>query len=203
MSISQPHEKIPIVIIAGGQSKRFGSPKAMAELNGRPLLFHVHERLAQQSLAPIAINTNVGVADEAFKADFDILRDEAYAGCGPLAGLLSAFKFAIALRASIVATVPVDTPFLPLNMLEKLLAAGAPSIAESCGRKHPICGLWPICLQTKLIHFLESGQRSVLSWVDECQARSVDFERQRCIDPFMNINTPEHLRKAERFVHVL
>jgi molybdenum cofactor cytidylyltransferase len=50
--MEQP-DHVAAVILAAGESRRFGSPKQLAELNGRPLLQHVVAAARQAALDPI------------------------------------------------------------------------------------------------------------------------------------------------------
>ncbi|NQY15553.1 MAG: NTP transferase domain-containing protein, partial [Henriciella sp.] len=75
---------IPCVILAGGGSRRFGSPKGLADFNGAPLISRIVEMISRQSSAPIAINANETRHYEAMA--LPILSDDAdKAGIGPLA----------------------------------------------------------------------------------------------------------------------
>ena len=79
---------LPLYIVAGGRSVRFGSDKARAELQGVPLLIHT-----ARALAPSASSVTV-VADRADKyADLGLrtIADRA-PGLGPLGGLQAALE---------------------------------------------------------------------------------------------------------------
>jgi molybdopterin-guanine dinucleotide biosynthesis protein A len=79
---------LPLYIVAGGRSARFGSDKARAELEGAPLLIH-----AARALEPVTSSVTV-VADRADKyADLGLrtIADRA-TGLGPLGGLQAALE---------------------------------------------------------------------------------------------------------------
>lgn len=185
---------IPVCILAGGASRRFGSNKALALLGGRPLISHVLERVGQQTQSPIAIN-----CDEAGAfADFDLplVPDSKWTGEGPLSGIFASITWARAQGYSQVATVSVDVPCLPMDLISKLSGAGAPSIASSGDRWHPVNGLWDTSKLDDLDDYLRSGERSVHGWAESCKARVVHFEAARDgLDPFYNINTPAELER--------
>ena len=61
---------IPICILAGGTSRRFGSDKALAVLDGKPLLSHVLERLSDQTSGLIAINTGNVAKEKTFNKKY-------------------------------------------------------------------------------------------------------------------------------------
>ena len=52
-STPHPAAGVAAVILAAGESRRFGSPKQLAELNGRTLLEHVLERAFGAGLDPV------------------------------------------------------------------------------------------------------------------------------------------------------
>ena len=52
-STPHPAAGVAAVILAAGESRRFGSPKQLAELNGRTLLAHVLERAFGAGLDPV------------------------------------------------------------------------------------------------------------------------------------------------------
>ena len=182
----------PIVILAGGAAERFGSNKALAELGGKPLVAHVIERLRSQTSAAMAINTN---SDQDF-AHFrgPKIGDGAQRGLGPLAGILAALHWSKNAGADYVVTTAVDVPFIPLDFVKRLIEAGAPSIAMSDGRWHPLNGLWKCSQIDALEEYLRSGRRSAHGWAERCEASIAEFEvSAEGNDPFWNINTPTDL----------
>jgi len=190
---------IPCVILAGGGSRRFGSPKGLADFNGAPLISRIVEIISRQSSAPIAINANETGHFQALA--LPILSDDAdKAGIGPLAGISAAMRWGQKLKASTVATLAVDTPFIPSDFLARLERAGAPAVASSEGRIHAVCGLWqPQQLET-LEDGIANGVRAAREWVNLCGARVCEFERSGGHDPFFNVNTPDDLKRA---LHIL
>ena len=117
-------------VLAGGQSRRFGSDKALAELDDRPLIAH-----AAAALAPHV--ETVAICGRAF-GDYVALTDRPAPGLGPLGGLAAALRHAANAGYDAVLSIGCDIPTLPRNLVDALLAAGAPVAA----RAMPICGLW-------------------------------------------------------------
>jgi molybdopterin-guanine dinucleotide biosynthesis protein A len=79
-------EKLPVYILAGGSSSRFGSDKALADIDGAPLILRV-----AASLEPVATRLTV-VADVADKyQDLGLVTiSDLQAGLGPLGGIQTA-----------------------------------------------------------------------------------------------------------------
>jgi len=159
-------------VLAGGQSRRFGSDKALAVINGRPLIAHALAALAGCDALAVAGRAWPGVTS---------LADRPAPDLGPLAGLNAALHHAAAHGFSHVASLPVDCPGLPPDWLDRLGMAPAHALGQ------PLIGLWPVMLATGLDQFLTTGGRRVHAWVASTGARSVD------LGPFININTKADL----------
>lgn len=187
---------IPVCVLAGGESRRFGSPKGSVPLHGRPLIAHVIERIKTQTDAPIIVNAG---ADSIYaEMGCPMCPDRAGLSLGPLAGLHAAMVWGGEGGFSHIATVALDTPFLPPDLIARLAEAGAPAIAASLGRWHPVTGLWPCDLAEELLAYLQSGRRSAHGWAEHCGANVAEFAAgPDARDPFWNINTPADLAEAE------
>lgn len=187
---------VPGVILAGGLSSRMGGgDKGLLPLGGRSLLAHVIERVGPQC-AGLALNAN-GDPGRFAGLGLEVLPDPVPGHPGPLAGILAAMIWAEGQGAAEVLTVPGDTPFLPLDLVARLRAAGAPSVAADAAlRRHPVCGLWPVAGRAALTEALAGGLRKVGVWAEG--AAVVAFEGAP--EPFFNVNRPEDLARAEGFL---
>lgn len=189
-------ETLKCVILAGGASRRFGGPdKALATLDGRPLVSHVIARLLAANL-DLAINTS----DDGAYARFGLplLADRVEGRLGPLAGVLTAMRWAAEQGADSVFTAPADTPFLPDDLLEQLARPAAPIVmAGSNGQVHHICARWSCLLAEDLERALvDEGIRAVWAYAARHACETVVFPQRGGIDPFFNINTPADLEIA-------
>lgn len=188
----------PCVILAGGASRRFGAPKGLALLNGVPLLQHVATALRAQVSGPIILNAP---SDGSYAACGIASIDDMLAGSlGPLAGIHTAMRWAEGQGYPSVLTAPVDAPFLPVDLVFQLTKAGTPSVAQSLGRIHSVCGLWSVAEAAGLEEFLQSGQRKAETWVRSVGAEPVDFAVCDGRDPFFNINTPRDAERAQKSI---
>lgn len=188
--------EVGVCILAGGASRRFGGNKAFANLHGKLLLEHVIDRVRAQTSGPLIINANDLQQYERF--GLNVIADDKWFGSGPLAGIYAAMSWARDIGLDQVVTVAVDQPHLPPNYLATLLRTGAPAIAASFGRRHPVNALWAPNQLAALDGYLGSGERSVLGWAESCQARVAEFQTSPdAVDPFLNVNTPDDLRIAE------
>jgi len=182
------------LILAGGEGRRLGgADKALTRLHGIPLLTCVIARLRDQTDA-IAISTR---GDGSRFAAFDcaVVDDGRHRGKGPLAGLHAGLVWAAAARGTALLSVPVDTPFIPADLARRLHPA--PAVAACGDRVHHLVALWPVAaIAGKLDAFLDGpGPYRVADFARSLAMRRVDFDAVS--DPFLNINTPEDLARAE------
>ncbi len=201
-------EEIPTVILSGGQSRRMaGNDKAFLSIADKTLLEIVFERLRRQT-PHIAINTNSKDHEYTYLG-VPILNDEISGYLGPLVGVFTAMKWANGMGFKKVATVAIDTPLFPENLLKKLYQKMevsdsdiifATSAADNKHKKvlHPVFGLWKTCLSDDLKREIDSGVRKVTLWSAKHKTSSVYFPH-RHIDPFFNINTPNDISLLEEF----
>ena len=192
------------VILAGGRSSRMeGRDKALVELARLTLLDRLHARLSPQ-VDVLAINTNAALGEAA--RGCEVLPDRFAGFPGPLAGIHAGLCWAEAVPgATHLATVSVDTPFLPADFVARLAGADGTSVAlaRSDGRLHPTCALWPVRLRGKLEGFLEAGtSRKLMYFAEAAGYVAVDFPAIP-FDPFFNINTADDLKEAETLLETM
>lgn len=198
-------EKPAGVILAGGRSSRMGvTRKALIELNGRPLLKYVIDRLADH-LDPLLLSC------ESETSDFDsyglvIVPDLLPDYRGPLAGLYSALQYLDDEGHNDgLVLCPCDAPFIPDNLVQVLLDADQCEhnkvIAISYqGVLQPTFSLWqnhhlPAIREAvveqgrgSLKHLLTSLPHKIVEWTPAMSPVEPS--------PFFNVNTPEELEFA-------
>src|SRR5271169_6806783 len=162
-------------VLAGGRSSRMGATKAFARLAGRPLLAHVLDRLRPQTAR---VYLNARDDSNRWRAFGCPLVEDAseWRGAGPLAGIAAALARAAAEGFTWLATAPCDAPFLPLDLVAKVAAAGR-------------------------IEAALAGQAGPSRVLQEMGAARVSFGSSAEADPFANLNTPEELAAAEALFH--
>src|SRR5258705_7071757 len=144
------------LVLAGGLARRMGGGgKARIRIGGKTILERVLERLASQC-SRLILNAN---GDPARFADTGLLvvPDTVPDFAGPLAGILAGLDWAAehAPETADVLSVPGDCPFLPRDLVPRLIAARqAERRPLACARsgewRHPVVGLWPIALRNDL-----------------------------------------------------
>jgi molybdopterin-guanine dinucleotide biosynthesis protein A len=186
--------RIAALVLAGGEARRLGGgDKPLLRVGGCTMLASV---IAALEVPDIAISAN---GDPARFARFalPVLPDGAFAGQGPLAGLLAGLEWAASLGMTALLTAPGDTPFLPTGLASRL--APAPGCAESGGRRHHLVALWPVSCAQALHDLLSApGPRRVAVFAEHIGMRPVDFA-VRTFDPFANVNTCDELAQARAY----
>ncbi len=182
---------VACVILAGGQSRRFGSNKALAEFHGTRLVDHLIRRLEAQTSGPIAINASE-LAHGALNG-CRLVPDRIEGEIGPLAGLHAALCWAGEQGFDTVVTTPVDTPILPGDYIARLCATGAPAVAAHKNRIHALHGVWPTDQHARLETAIGAGLRAARDWGKAISATKCAFAATSTPDPFFNVNTPEDL----------
>lgn len=170
-----------------------GADKALIRLAGRPLAAHLAAALGPQVQA-LAISAN---GDPGRFADLGLPVLADAAPMGPLSGILAGLLWAAGQGAQALVSAPVDTPFLPADLVARLAAPGpaVPALAQAGGRLHPAVALWPVGLAAPLAAFLASGAKPrVTDFAFAQGAQAVEFPDPTAFD---NLNTPEDLAAAE------
>jgi molybdopterin-guanine dinucleotide biosynthesis protein A len=181
------------LILAGGAGARLGgTDKAFVQLRSQPLITHLLARLAPQ-VQKIAISAN-GDASRFDAFALLVLPDGPLAGFGPLAGLAAGLEWAAQQNADSLITVPVDTPFIPMDLVSRLTPP--PAVAVYQERQHHLVAHWQVSALPSLRQFLQAAAPyKVRDFLTVCGAARVAFDAVN--DPFLNINAPEDLALAE------
>src|SRR5206468_2309563 len=111
----------------------------------RPMVAHVLERLSPQVDA-VLINANQNAdayAQIGASHDAHVVPDIVGGFAGPLAGLHAGLA---ACTTPLIATVPCDSPFLPLDLVERLrgamqLSDAKLAVAKTGDQAHPVFAL--------------------------------------------------------------
>jgi molybdopterin-guanine dinucleotide biosynthesis protein A len=99
-------------------------------------------------------------------------------------------------RHPLVATVPCDSPFLPLDLLTRLRGAMEAqqadlAVAKTFEQAHPVFCLTRRTIEPHLRAFLQSGQRKIDKWYSTLKVVEVAFDDEE--NAFANINTLDEL----------
>lgn len=185
------------LVLAGGRGTRMGSvDKGLQYFGGRPMAQHVIERLRPQ-VQQLLINANQNL--EAYAAWGAPVWPDAITGfAGPLAGLHTGLLHC---QTPLLVTAPCDSPFLPLDLVVKLLAALQSEEADLAvavtgegptRQAQPVFTLARVDVLPHLTAFLSAGGRKVDAWYATLKVAEVVFEDESA---FRNINTLAELQE--------
>lgn len=162
-------------VLAGGLSTRFGSDKALAELDGHTLIARAVDALSGWCEYVVVVGRETAPAPT--------LPDWPRPGMGPLAGIAGALHLARDENYVAVLTCGVDSVGLPDN-LPDLLGPAPAYLADQ-----PVVGIWPAsAIETIEAILTGEGRHSMHAFAEALGARAVKLERGPA-----NINTPADL----------
>ncbi|NCU48386.1 MAG: molybdenum cofactor guanylyltransferase [Candidatus Fonsibacter lacus] len=192
------------VVLAGGQSKRFGQDKSQVQLGGKILIDYILLEILDQFNEILIISNN----DIKFLNSKKITKIEDYKkDLGPLGGVLTAMKWIKKNNRDYkwISTFPSDTPFFKKKYLSDFIKniddkKSKLFFIKSNDKRHNIFGLW----STELLDRLEDdvtnkGERKVEIWANKVGVKTINMEFKNN-DPFFNINTKEDLEKAKELI---
>ncbi|HVL35690.1 MAG TPA: molybdenum cofactor guanylyltransferase MobA [Burkholderiales bacterium] len=181
------------IVLAGGQGRRMGGvDKGLQRLRDKPMVQWVLERLTPQ-VDEVLVNCNQNFEHYA-RFGHRLVPDELGGFAGPLAGLHAGLRVA---SGALVATVPCDSPFLPLDLVARLMAGLGENdlaVARTGAQPHPVFSLVRCAVLPNLQEFLERGGRKIDAWYASLRTVEVAFDDEA--DAFRNINTLEELGRA-------
>lgn len=191
------HEHITGLVLAGGMGRRMDSrDKGLVPFDGKPMVQHAIERFAPQ-VNSLIVNANRNVETYA-SFGYPVVSDELSGFAGPLAGLHAGMRAraeaapdATSQDAQWIATVPCDSPMLPLDLVSRLFEAAAReaadiAVAATAEGTQPVFALYRLSLLESLEAFLGAGERKIDKWTAQHRVANVLFDDASA---FANVNT--------------
>ena len=193
------------VVLAGGQSKRFGEDKNQAKLGNLTLLEHVLEKVTKK-FKKILIVSNQNLNIKKLNS-ITIVPDCIQGNLGPLVGVLTAMKWIKKNNEQYkwIATFPCDTPFFDTSIIEEYkskinLNESLLYFVKSNEKRHNIFGLWSVKLKDTLENDLvDNNYRKVEGWADKIGVKIINIKTDK-LDYFFNINTKSDLEQANKLL---
>lgn len=192
--------KVTAIVLAGGRSSRFGSPKLEATLDGRTLLDHSID-VARQVTDQIIVAIATGATGQPERSGLRIVAD-AEPFEGPLAGAASALA---SVSTPLAIVIGGDMPRLSPAVLEAMLnAIGDPNrpadavVLADGETPRPL----PLAIRVEPARvaaaaLLASGERSLRALFARLGARALPETEWRALDPsggsLVDIDLPEDL----------
>jgi molybdopterin-guanine dinucleotide biosynthesis protein A len=168
------------VLLVGGASERFGSPKPLARLGGRTLA-----EIGWETLAFCDERIAVGKVADGLELPFPLL-DDGTEVRAPIAGVVAGLR-AASQEVSVV--LPVDAPRVTTEALRALVDRCADVAVPQTG---PLPGAYRETALPALEAALASGRLSLREAIAALEVVEVD------IDPALlaNVNTPDDLTRT-------
>ena len=191
------------IILAGGRSTRFPTvDKALAPLDGAPLLWHVADSLApavDELLVSCRRDQREAFAEALDGFDVRFVVDK-IPDRGPLVGLRTTLDDTVATYAVVL---PCDMPAVPAAFLDFLSARArntTGAVPEFDGQPQPFPAVFHVRAARAACREIEArGDNRLAALLDEVEPRIVDERVVRAhVGPaaFRNINTHEDLAAA-------
>ena len=198
--ISEENNTIPSLnglVLAGGKSRRMGTPKDLLNWHGKEQRY-----FAADLLAPFCEEVFISCRQdqlEDFNPDYHALTDT-FLNMGPFGGILSALR---SQRDKAWLVVACDLPLLDKKSLEFLISSRDSTKAATTyespfdGLPEPLITIWEPKSYPLLLNFLGIGNtcpRKVLINNDTL------ILKPQNPDALMNVNTPEDAEKAQNIL---
>ncbi len=181
--------KIAGVVLAGGQSSRYGPPKMFEMFAGRPLYKNSLIALQENRLEPLIIATNANLQSSFIGNDIQIVIED-HPHQGPLSALQNVMtKFPDVEWFFVVAS---DMPYMNADFVQTMLTCiddGYDAIVpKQASRIQPLASIYRRTILSKATLLTQQNKRSMKVLLEQIQVRYVKFEEE--CSTFVNINTP-------------
>jgi molybdopterin-guanine dinucleotide biosynthesis protein A len=173
-------ERVTGVLLVGGASRRFGSPKALALLDGETLAERAWRTLGEACDERLAVGKEADALPLPFPVadDGDELR-------AAIVGVAAGLRLA---PTDLCLVVPVDLPDLTPAVLDAL-AAAADGVDAAVSQTGPLPGAYRRSALPVLERRIERGELALRDAVAELDARTVEVDEAL----LRNVNVPADL----------
>jgi molybdopterin-guanine dinucleotide biosynthesis protein A len=167
-------------VLVGGTSSRYGSPKALVELDGETLVDRARRVLAE-------VCDEVLVVGKAGELPFAVVDDAADVRA-PIAGVVAGLRAA---ANDVTVFLPVDCPRVTPGLLRTLGEACRDAAVPQTG---PLPGAWAKSALPVLERRLASGPYALYRAYDELDVARLELEAELLVD----VDTPAELDELRR-----
>jgi len=169
------------VLLVGGASRRFGSPKALARFEGETLAERAYRVLATACDSVIA----VGKTADGLPLPFPVVDDRSEIRAA-MVGLAAGLRAA---KTDLCLVLPVDLPHMTPDAL-RLLADGAENVAAAVPQTGPLPGVYRRSILPVVDQRIEAQDFALHRLLGELQTRVVELDESL----LRNVNEPSDLR---------
>jgi len=183
-------------LIAGGKSKRFGSPKELAGYDGRKLIDFAMDTAQSISNSTIVISNSADIISDSQIPVYDDLIPD----CGPLGGIYTALHYS---KDKYVAVLPIDMPLLNLKIYRTLypsLKDEKPVVACSHKGIEPLVSIWPVEVLSELKVQIDKKDFRLYHLLKKLNAVEINFASVPDYKHhwFENINYKKDIKSLEK-----
>jgi molybdenum cofactor guanylyltransferase len=181
------------IVLAGGQSRRMGEPKALLDWHGSTLVRRAVGLVARAVAGPVVVVRAPGQALPPLPPGTE-LADDAREARGPLQGMAAGFA-AIGGRADVVFVTGVDAPLLHPALIAHVIASLRPgddvALPQAHGYPHPLAAAYRATTVAPLIEqLLAEDSLGTGPLMRRCDVRRLDEAALRA-DPAVAALDPE------------
>jgi molybdopterin-guanine dinucleotide biosynthesis protein A len=174
------HRALTGVLLVGGASTRFGSPKALAQLDGETLAERAWRLLGEACDERIA----VGKRDDGLELPFEVL-DDGTDVRAPIAGVIAGLRAA---THDVAVVIPVDVPLLSIAAVHELAAACRDVAMPPSG---PLPGAYRRTALPALERALADAHLTLRAAIVGLDVAIVDLDAALLV----NVNTPDDVQR--------
>jgi len=165
------------VVLAGGRSRRMGTPKAALEWHGSTLIRRTVEVVARGSGGPVVVVRAPGQPLPSLPAGV-LLRDDPAEGLGPLQGLAVGLAAAAEIGAEVAFVCSTDLPFLHPAYVRCVLAAVGDGVDVALpvarGFRQPLAAGYRAALGAQCSRLVAEGRLKPAFLFDEVRTAVLD-----------------------------
>jgi molybdopterin-guanine dinucleotide biosynthesis protein A len=188
--------QVPVVILAGGKSRRMGRDKMEMDFGGRPLLESAVERFMGE-----ASEVYISVADPGKYPEVKARRIvDTYPGAGPLSGLHAALSSLTGEGVILVAAdLPYSSPQAAARLIELCGENEACVIRLPDGKLEPLFGYYKKTLLPRCLEQISAGDyrmTELIAWADTRYVSPDELGSLWDEKMILNVNSPEDYAAA-------
>jgi molybdenum cofactor guanylyltransferase len=173
-------EEVTGVLLVGGASRRFGSPKALARFQGEVLGERAH-RLLDEAFGRVLV---VGKAGDDLTLPFDVVDDGSELRAA-IVGLVAALRHA---ETDVCVVLPTDMPLVSADLLRRL-AGEVEGFDAAVPQSGPLPGAYRKSAVPVLERRVAAGELALYRALEELSVRVVEMDDEE----LRNVNTPADL----------
>jgi molybdopterin-guanine dinucleotide biosynthesis protein A len=173
-------DEVTGVLLVGGASRRFGSPKALARFQGEVLGERAY-RLLEEAFGRVLV---VGKADDGLRLPFEVVDDGSEVRAA-IVGLVAALRLA---ETDVCVVLPTDMPLVPCELLQRL-ADEVEGVDAAVPQTGPLPGAYRRSALPVLERRVAAGELALYRALEKLEVRVVELDEEL----LANVNTPADL----------